>query len=42
MRIAPGWAHHADAVGFNGRVPTSIASNLRVVFNGIPVRSYSR
>jgi hypothetical protein len=41
MRTAPGWAHHVDASGFNGRVPTSNAPDLRVVFSGIPIRSFS-
>jgi hypothetical protein len=38
----PSWAHHVDAAGFDGMVPTSTAPNLRVVFNGIPIRSCSR
>jgi hypothetical protein len=42
LRIAPGWAHHADAAGFNGRVLTSTALNLRIVFSEIPIRSCSR
>jgi hypothetical protein len=42
LRIAPSWAHHADAVGFDGGVPTSTAPNLRAIFNGIPIRRCSR
>jgi hypothetical protein len=42
LRIAPDWPHHADAVGFDGRVSTSIDPNLRVIFDEIPIRSCSR
>jgi hypothetical protein len=34
LRIAPGWAHHVDVVGFDNRVPTSTTLDLRVVFSG--------
>jgi hypothetical protein len=42
LRITPGWAHHVDVTGFDGRVPASTAPNLRVVFEGIPIRCFSR
>jgi hypothetical protein len=36
-RWCPGGAHHADAVGFNGRVLADVAPDLWVVFNGVPI-----
>jgi hypothetical protein len=42
MRITPGWPHHADMVGFDGRVLASIAPDFRIVFNGILIRSCSQ
>jgi hypothetical protein len=40
MRITPDWAHHVDATGFDGRVPTSTPLDLRVLFRRIPIKSY--
>jgi hypothetical protein len=33
--------HHADVVGLDGSVPADVAPDLRVVFNGIPIRGRS-
>jgi hypothetical protein len=42
LRIALGWVHHVYVIGFDGRVPISTTPNLRVVFSGIPIRSFFR
>jgi hypothetical protein len=42
LRVDPGWTHHADAAGLDGRVQVATAPDLWVVFNGIPIRSCPR